>query len=256
MFSFGFSTQYNDREIGVIGYQRRFYSTVLGRWLNRDPIDESGGENLYAFCANNPILYYDVLGEDFWGYFMDAVKVASGLFMMKAGFGIAATAGWTGVGLAGGAALMALGADQLYYGAHNIVNRLQGRQIETGTVIQQTYRYAAQQITGKEGSVIEKSMDYAYFGAEIIATCATGYLSVSRSISAVKNTEVIHSAGHWVEGKRLVLEWEIKLVGGVSVSEACTVVATETFDVVISGMSFIDSTENENVTVRDMDRGN
>ena len=37
-FAFGFSTKYHDREIGMVAYQRRFYSPGLGRWLNRDPI--------------------------------------------------------------------------------------------------------------------------------------------------------------------------------------------------------------------------
>ena len=61
--SYGFSTKYHDREVDLIGYQKRFYCPDHGRWLNRDFIEEEGGENLYAFCANNPILYYDILGE-------------------------------------------------------------------------------------------------------------------------------------------------------------------------------------------------
>ena len=62
-FSFGFSTKYHDRETGMVGYQRRFYRPDLGRWLNRDPIEEEGGENLYAFCINNPVVNVDMNGE-------------------------------------------------------------------------------------------------------------------------------------------------------------------------------------------------
>ena len=51
-FTFGFSTKPLDRETGLVAYQRRFHSPSLGRFLNRDPIEEKGGENLYAFCAN------------------------------------------------------------------------------------------------------------------------------------------------------------------------------------------------------------
>ena len=65
LFSFGFSTKYHDREVDLIGYQRRFYRPDHGRWLNRDPIEESGGENLYAFCANNAISYFDPIGNSF-----------------------------------------------------------------------------------------------------------------------------------------------------------------------------------------------
>jgi RHS repeat-associated protein len=58
--SFGFSTKYHDREVGLIGYQKRFYSPDHGRWLNRDPIEEEGGENLYAFCLNSPQYHMDI----------------------------------------------------------------------------------------------------------------------------------------------------------------------------------------------------
>ena len=61
-FSFGFSTKCHDRETGLVAYQRRFYSPSLGRWLNRDPIEERGGENLYAFCDNSPPHSFDALG--------------------------------------------------------------------------------------------------------------------------------------------------------------------------------------------------
>lgn len=47
----------------MVGYKRRFYRPDLGRWLNRDPIEEDGGENLYAFCGNNPTMKADLLGE-------------------------------------------------------------------------------------------------------------------------------------------------------------------------------------------------
>ena len=39
-----------------------FYSPDTGRWLNRDPIQEAGGINLYRYVGNNPINYVDPLG--------------------------------------------------------------------------------------------------------------------------------------------------------------------------------------------------
>ena len=48
---------------------QRFYSPNLGRFINRDPIEEQGGINLYAFVANNPINRWDYLGltpPDWW----------------------------------------------------------------------------------------------------------------------------------------------------------------------------------------------
>ena len=41
-----------------------FYNPQMGRWMTRDPIEEKGGENLYSFCANNPVSNYDKLGLD------------------------------------------------------------------------------------------------------------------------------------------------------------------------------------------------
>ncbi|MDF7802216.1 RHS repeat-associated core domain-containing protein, partial [Pontiellaceae bacterium B1224] len=36
-----------------------YYSSEQGRWLNRDPIGEDGGVNLYGFCGNNGIDYWE-----------------------------------------------------------------------------------------------------------------------------------------------------------------------------------------------------
>jgi len=52
VFSFGFSTKYHDRETGMVGYKRRSLRPDLGRWLNRDPIEEQGGENLMSSSEN------------------------------------------------------------------------------------------------------------------------------------------------------------------------------------------------------------
>jgi hypothetical protein len=38
----------------------------MGRWVNRDPIEEKGGVNLCSFADNEPISRGDVLGQ--WGY--------------------------------------------------------------------------------------------------------------------------------------------------------------------------------------------
>ncbi len=40
----------------------RAYNPSLCRWLNRDPIEESGGTNLYRYAGSNPIRFTDPLG--------------------------------------------------------------------------------------------------------------------------------------------------------------------------------------------------
>jgi RHS repeat-associated protein len=64
IFRFRFSTKYHDPETGFYYYGRRFYDPPRGRWLNRDPIEEDGGLNLYAFCRNDGVNAVDVLGME------------------------------------------------------------------------------------------------------------------------------------------------------------------------------------------------
>ncbi len=63
---FRFSTKYFDSETGLYYYGYRFYAPELGRWINRDPVEEEGGENLYDFCNNSPLSVFDKLGKDIY----------------------------------------------------------------------------------------------------------------------------------------------------------------------------------------------
>jgi RHS repeat-associated protein len=46
---------------------RRFYGSNLARWINRDPIEEMGGLNLYGYILNEPTTKTDSTGLDGWG---------------------------------------------------------------------------------------------------------------------------------------------------------------------------------------------
>jgi RHS repeat-associated protein len=59
---FRFSTKYTDLETGLVYYGLRYYAPWLGRFLNKDPISERGGLNLYAFCENDGVNHWDYLG--------------------------------------------------------------------------------------------------------------------------------------------------------------------------------------------------
>jgi RHS repeat-associated protein len=61
---FGFAGQYTDAESELVYYGLRYYIPKHGRFINRDPIEEAGGNNLFAFVGNGPTNGWDVLGLD------------------------------------------------------------------------------------------------------------------------------------------------------------------------------------------------
>lgn len=61
---FGFTGFYRHQTSGLSLTMYRAYDPELGRWLSRDPIQEEGGVNLYAYVLNNPVTFIDPLGLD------------------------------------------------------------------------------------------------------------------------------------------------------------------------------------------------
>jgi RHS repeat-associated protein len=59
---FGYAQMYRHGATGLYLTHYRPYDPDTGRWLARDPIEEDGGLNLYAYVGNNP-----VTGTDFTG---------------------------------------------------------------------------------------------------------------------------------------------------------------------------------------------
>ena len=64
---FRFSTKFEDNESGFNYYGFRFYNSVYGRWMNRDPIEEYGGLNIFVFTWNSPLIFVDIDGRSGWG---------------------------------------------------------------------------------------------------------------------------------------------------------------------------------------------
>jgi RHS repeat-associated protein len=60
-----FSTKPIDEHIATTPlyyYGYRYYHPQTGRWINRDPIEEDGGLNLYGFVGNDGLNWWDYLG--------------------------------------------------------------------------------------------------------------------------------------------------------------------------------------------------
>lgn len=49
-------------EPGLAYYGYRFYNPEMGRWINRDPIEEFGGINLMCYAENSPLNIVDSMG--------------------------------------------------------------------------------------------------------------------------------------------------------------------------------------------------
>ncbi|MGF0069413.1 RHS repeat domain-containing protein [Candidatus Spyradosoma sp. SGI.093] len=60
---FQWSSEVYDDELGLVYYNYRHYSPADGRFLSRDPIEEQGGVNLYAFLGNFVTKKSDYLGN-------------------------------------------------------------------------------------------------------------------------------------------------------------------------------------------------
>ncbi len=76
MQPFRWSSEHYDTELGLVYYNYRHYSPSLGRFLSRDPIEEQGGRNLYAFVKNNPLLRIDLKGKNFCSFLENAKSEA------------------------------------------------------------------------------------------------------------------------------------------------------------------------------------
>jgi RHS repeat-associated protein len=62
-FAYRFSTKPIDKATGLYYYGYRWYDPYTGRWPSRDPIEESGGLNLYGFVGNEGVSKFDILGN-------------------------------------------------------------------------------------------------------------------------------------------------------------------------------------------------
>jgi RHS repeat-associated protein len=59
-----FSGREFDAETGLYYYRTRYYSADMGRFLQRDPMEDDDLSNLYAYVENDPINSFDPFGTD------------------------------------------------------------------------------------------------------------------------------------------------------------------------------------------------
>ena len=81
---------YYDTETGLYYLQTRYYDPVTGRFINADAYiyNDLHGLNLYAYCYNNPVRYYDPYGM----FVVTLSLIATSAYYVLLGTGIVATA--------------------------------------------------------------------------------------------------------------------------------------------------------------------
>lgn len=72
--SFTYTGREIDKESGLYYYRLRTYDALDGRFLQKDPIDDNSGDNLYSYVRNNPVLSADASGAG--GVFCVAAVIA------------------------------------------------------------------------------------------------------------------------------------------------------------------------------------
>ena len=87
--TYKFSTKPQDEETGYFYYGFRYYDAANGRWLNRDPIEENGGINIYGFVRNTPTILFDLDGLSWMDWAGTAGKVYGwGKYNRRCKFGV------------------------------------------------------------------------------------------------------------------------------------------------------------------------
>ncbi len=61
--SIAYAGLYHHKENGLYLATYRGYNPFTARWLNRDPIEENGGLNLYEYVGGSPVNYVDIDGK-------------------------------------------------------------------------------------------------------------------------------------------------------------------------------------------------
>ncbi|MBS1996705.1 MAG: hypothetical protein JSS86_10355, partial [Cyanobacteria bacterium SZAS LIN-2] len=129
---FGYAGYYAHQRSGLNLTVYRAYSPSLGRWINRDPMAEFDGVNLYTYCANGPTEAVD----------------PNGTFLVVIVLGAEVLLGPAEVALLGATAIVAAGAlgEAIGHGisslamGHKQINPSTDLKTEIGVVINQTGR--------------------------------------------------------------------------------------------------------------------
>jgi hypothetical protein len=98
----------------------------MKRFIHPDPLGIDGGANVYMWANMNPLAFVDPYGLSAFDWFSNGLSFVGGALQVAAGFTIAATTSWSGIGAYAGAALMVQGGSSMVASAVNMNNLRQG----------------------------------------------------------------------------------------------------------------------------------
>ena len=91
---FRYKSYYYDKESGLYYLNSRYYNPKIGRFITIDSInyiDENSiyGYNLYCYCGNNPISYYDPSGHlpEWAAWLISGAAIVGGIVLCATGVG-------------------------------------------------------------------------------------------------------------------------------------------------------------------------
>ena len=112
---FRYRGYYFDSETGFYYLQSRYYNPTWGRFISVDGLamlganSELSGYNLFAYCANNPVMGYDPTGYvSWWGVLAGAALTVAGVAVAVASYGVGSPVGAALI-MQGGALIAATG---------------------------------------------------------------------------------------------------------------------------------------------------
>lgn len=174
---FKYRGYYHDKETGLYYLQSRYYDPETGRFINADTIDyldpESiNGLNLYAYCLNNPVMYTDSTGTNWWSDFWNSTagKVVGTILVVAAVVALTVATAGIGTAITG-----ALGSGL----AASIVGGAVGGAI-SGAIMGAGISMATQGISGGYGNI-----DYGTVGMSALTGAISGAL-LGGAVSGIK----------------------------------------------------------------------